>query len=275
MKNVIIRTISGIGFVLVMLACLLWSQWLFGALVIFMMIGMMSEFFTITMGDRYKVSRALAILAGVILFTLIYLVAAYQMPVKYVALSIVPVIVVMINSLYVEDKTDYAKFSNLYTGLIYIAIPLALSNLVAFRNGHFSGMLLVSFFVLIWSSDIGAYIFGMALGQKYGKKLFPSVSPKKTWIGYWGGMFFAIMAAHILNLTGMLSLPMLHSVILAIVMHVAGVYGDLFESQWKRIYGIKDSGTIIPGHGGLLDRFDSTLLAMPVGALYLSLFDLL
>lgn len=275
MKNVIIRTISGIGFVLVMLACLLWSQWLFGALVIFMMVGMMSEFFTITMGDRYKVSRALAILAGVVLFALIYLVAAYQMPVKYVALSIVPVIVVMINSLYVEDKTDYAKFSNLYTGLIYIAIPLALSNLVAFRNGHFSGMLLVSFFVLIWSSDIGAYIFGMALGQKYGKKLFPSVSPKKTWIGYWGGMFFAIMAAHILNLTGMLSLPMLHSVILAIVMHVAGVYGDLFESQWKRIYGIKDSGTIIPGHGGLLDRFDSTLLAMPVGALYLSLFDLL
>lgn len=275
MKNVTIRTISGIGFVLVMLACLLWSQWLFGALVIFMMIGMMSEFFTITMGDRYKVSRALAILAGVVLFALIYLVAAYQMPVKYVALSIVPVIVVMINSLYVEDKTDYAKFSNLYTGLIYIAVPLALSNLVAFRNGHFSGMLLVSFFVLIWSSDIGAYIFGMALGQKYGKKLFPSVSPKKTWIGYWGGMFFAIMAAHILNLTGMLSLPMLHSVILAIVMHVAGVYGDLFESQWKRIYGIKDSGTIIPGHGGLLDRFDSTLLAMPVGALYLSLFDLL
>ena len=275
MKNVTIRTISGIGFVLVMLACLLWSQWLFGALVIFMMVGMMSEFYTITMGDRYKVSRALAILAGVVLFALIYLVAAYQMPVKYMALSIVPVIVVMVNSLYVEDKTDYAKFSNLYTGLIYIAVPLALSNLVAFRNGHFSGMLLVSFFVLIWSSDIGAYIFGMALGQKYGKKLFPSVSPKKTWIGYWGGMFFAIIAAHILNLTGMLSLPMLHSVILAIVMHVAGVYGDLFESQWKRIYGIKDSGTIIPGHGGLLDRFDSTLLAMPVGALYLSLFDLL
>ena len=275
MKNVTIRTISGIGFVLVMLACLLWSQWLFGALVIFMMVGMMSEFYTITMGDRYKVSRALAILAGVVLFALIYLVAAYQMPVKYMALSIVPVIVVVVNSLYVEDKTDYAKFSNLYTGLIYIAVPLALSNLVAFRNGHFSGMLLVSFFVLIWSSDIGAYIFGMTLGQKYGKKLFPSVSPKKTWIGYWGGMFFAIMAAHILNLTGMLSLPMLHSVILAIVMHVAGVYGDLFESQWKRIYGIKDSGTIIPGHGGLLDRFDSTLMAMPVGALYLSLFDLL
>ena len=275
MKNVTIRTISGIGFVLVMLACLLWSQWLFGALVIFMMVGMMSEFYTITMGDRYKVSRALAILAGVVLFALIYLVAAYQMPVKYMALSIVPVIVVMVNCLYVEDKTDYAKFSNLYTGLIYIAVPLALSNLVAFRNGHFSGMLLVSFFVLIWSSDIGAYIFGMALGQKYGKKLFPSVSPKKTWIGYWGGMLFSILAAHILNLTGMLSLPMFHSVMLAIVMHVAGVYGDLFESQWKRINGIKDSGTIIPGHGGLLDRFDSTLLAMPVGALYLSLFDLL
>ena len=275
MKNVTIRTISGIGFVLVMLACLLWSQWLFGALVIFMMVGVMSEFYTITMGDRYKVSRALAILAGVILFSLIYLVAAYRMPVKYVALSIVPVMVVMINSLYVEDKTDYSKFSNLYTGLIYIAVPLALSNLVAFRDGHFSGMLLVSFFVLIWSSDIGAYIFGMALGQKYGKKLFPSVSPKKTWIGYWGGMLFSILAAHILNLTGMLSIPMFHSVMLAIVMHVAGVYGDLFESQWKRINGIKDSGTIIPGHGGLLDRFDSTLLAMPVGALYLSLFDLL
>ena len=275
MNNITKRTISGIGFVLVMLGCLLWNQFLFAALVIILMVGMMSEFYTITMGDRYKVSRALAILAGVVLFILIYLVAAYNAPIKYLALSIVPVLVVMINSLYVEDKTDYSKFANLYTGLIYIALPLALSNLVAFRDGHFSGMLLVSFFVLIWSSDIGAYIFGMALGQKYGKKLFPSVSPKKTWIGYWGGLCFAIVAAHILNLVGMLSLPMFHSIILAVLMHVAGVYGDLFESQWKRIYGIKDSGSIIPGHGGLLDRFDSTLMAMPIGALYLSLFDLL
>lgn len=275
MNNVAKRTVSGIGFVLVMVGCLLGGPFLFAALVVFMMCGMLAEFYHITMGERYRFSRLLAIAAGVVLFGLVFGVEAYGMPVKYVGLAIIPLFVVMVNTLFVKDKSDYGKFSNIYTGLLYIAVPLALSNLVAFRGDSYSGLLILSFFILIWSSDIGAYCFGMALGQKFGRKLFPSVSPKKTWIGYWGGMFFCVLAALVLHWVGMLNIPSVHCVVLAVVMHVAGVFGDLFESQWKRIYEIKDSGSIIPGHGGLLDRFDSTLMAMPVGAIYLSLFNLL
>ena len=88
-------------------------------------------------------------------------------------------------------------------------------------------------------------------------------------------MITAVICAVVLNLVGMLDFPVIHCVILAIIMHVAGVFGDLFESQWKRFYEVKDSGNIIPGHGGMLDRFDSTLLAMPVGVLYLVLFNLI
>ncbi|MFA6858442.1 MAG: phosphatidate cytidylyltransferase [Bacteroidales bacterium] len=270
-----LRTISGVGFIAVMLACLLLNKFLFAALIIFIMIGMMAEFYKFTMGDSYEFSRILAIVAGVVLFCLIFLAEVYAIPFAFVSLALLPVFIVMINSLYVRDKTDFGKFSNIYTGLLYIAIPLALSNLIAIQDGELNGMLLVCFFIIIWCSDVGAFVAGITLGQKYGKKLFPSISPKKSWMGFWGGLATAILASVVLNLTGMLEIPIIHSIVLAIVMDVAGVYGDLFESQWKRYYNVKDSGNLIPGHGGLLDRFDSTLFAVPVGAIYMVIMNLL
>ncbi|MFA6593133.1 MAG: phosphatidate cytidylyltransferase [Bacteroidales bacterium] len=275
MTNVTLRTISGVGFIAVMLACLLLNKFLFAALIIFIMIGMMAEFYKFTMGDSYEFSRILAIVAGVVLFCLIFLAEVYAIPFAFVSLALLPVFIVMINSLYVRDKTDFGKFSNIYTGLLYIAIPLALSNLIAIQDGELNGMLLVCFFIIIWCSDVGAFVAGITLGQKYGKKLFPSISPKKSWMGFWGGLATAILASVVLNLTGMLEIPIIHSIVLAIVMDVAGVYGDLFESQWKRYYNVKDSGNLIPGHGGLLDRFDSTLFAVPVGAIYMVIMNLL
>ena len=275
MNNLALRTISGTGFVIVMLACLLLDKFLFAALIIFMMSAMMAEFYKMTMEDDYKFSRILAICAGCILFLLLFASCAFGVPVKFVSLALIPVIIVMVNSLYVKDKTEFGKFSNIYTGFIYVAIPLSLSNLIAFHEGSFNTMLLLCFFVIIWCSDIGAYLFGCTLGQKYGKKLFPEVSPKKSWVGFWGGLFFAVLAAFILHWAGLFKFPLIHCLILAILMDVAGVYGDLFESQWKRYCGVKDSGNIIPGHGGMLDRFDSSLFAIPVGAIYLALTNLL
>lgn len=276
MNNVTVRTLSGFGFIVVMLACLLMNKFLFAGLIIFIMAGMMTEFYKLTMGTLYRFSRILAISAGVVLFILLFLVVVYRLPIRLVSLALAPVFVVMINSLYVKDRTELGKFSNIYTGLLYIAVPLALSNLIAFdRDGNLNGTLLICFFIIIWCSDIGAFLFGITLGNKFGKKLFPSISPKKSWIGFWGGMFTAVLASVVLYFTGLLVLPLVHCIILAIVMDVAGVYGDLFESQWKRYYNVKDSGNIIPGHGGLLDRFDSTLLAVPVGAIYLVVMDLL
>lgn len=275
MSNSMVRALSGTGFVLVMLACLLLSEYSFGVLFLLLMVGMMIEFYRMTMGDSYLVARIFAIAGAVSLFVLLFFNVGFGMPLKYISLVLVPIFLVMINSLYVKDKSEFGRFSNIYTALLYIAAPMALSNLIVFQHGHFSGVLLVCFFIIIWASDIGAYTFGVYLGKRFPKKLFETISPKKTWIGYWGGLFLSVVASCILYYSGFMQFPLIHCIVLAVVMHVAGVWGDLFESQWKRFYNVKDSGDVIPGHGGLLDRFDSTLMAMPIGAIYLAIFNLL
>ena len=185
-------------------------------------------------------------------------------------LAFVPVFILMINSLYVKDKSRFDKFANLYTAILYISVPWSLLNFAVFNAaGEFNGLLLLCFFCIIWGSDVGAYIFGITLGQKYGRKLFPSISPKKSWIGFWGGLFTSVGVAVVLRLAGLFNFDMIHCIAMAILLCVTGVYGDLIESQWKRHYNVKDSGNIIPGHGGLLDRFDSALIAIPIGIIYL------
>ena len=275
MNSTVKRTISGIGFLAVMLSSLLLNKFLFGAMMLFILVCMLYEFYHITMGDKYLYPRILAISGGALLFILMFIICAYGVNLRFLAVGMVPLALLMVYALFLKDKSDFGLYSHLYTGLVYIAVPLALSNLVVFRHGEFSGLLMLCFFIIIWCSDVGAYVFGITLGQKYGKKLCPSISPKKSWIGFWGGMLLAIAGAVTAKYTGLLNIPLIHSIFLAAIMHTAGVFGDLFESQWKRFYDVKDSGSIIPGHGGMLDRFDSTLLAMPIGMLYLVLFNLL
>ena len=275
MNNLTVRTLSGISFVVVMLVGLLVDKFLFAALVLFIMTVMMLEFYRMTIGGGYRTQQALAIAAAVIMFVLVFLTRAFQFPGKFISLTMVPVIILMISSLYAKDRKEFKRLSHIYTGLLYIAAPLTLVNLIAFKGGEFNAVMLLCFFVIIWCSDIGAFAVGSTLGKRFGKKLCPAISPKKSWAGFWGGLAFAILAALVLKLTGLLDLPFLHVIVMAAIMHVAGVYGDLFESQWKRACDVKDSGRIIPGHGGMLDRFDSAIFAVPAGAIYLSLFNLL
>ena len=283
MNNLVKRSISGVGFAAIMLAAFLTNKFIFGAVMLFALIVMMHEFLKMTCGNDYKYSQILSILSGVILFSLIFLYRGFGFPGRLVILSFIPVFLLMINSLYVKDKSRFNKFANLYTAILYIAVPWSLLNFAAFGpSGVFNGRLLLCFFCIIWGSDVGAYCFGMALGQKYGRKLFPSISPKKSWIGFWGGMITAVGVSVALYFTGVFPLEagkpifnLLHCVAIAVLLDVAGVYGDLIESQWKRHYDVKDSGTLIPGHGGLLDRFDSALIAIPIGIIYLVALDAL
>lgn len=276
MNNFIKRTLSGIGFVGIMLAALLTNKFVFGIVMLLSLVVMMREFLHMTCGSEYRYSQILSIFAGVTLFVLTYLFKGFNFPGRLVILAFIPVFVVMINSLYVKDKSRFDKFANLYTAILYIAVPWSVFNFAVFNgNGDFNGKLLLAFFAIVWGSDVGAYLFGITLGQKYGKKLFPSISPKKSWIGFWGGMLMAIAVAMILHYAGLMPFTLLHCVFLAVLLDVAGVYGDLIESQWKRHYNVKDSGNLIPGHGGLLDRFDSALIAIPIGVIYLVVANLL
>lgn len=274
MNNIVIRTISGIGFVALIVASLLIDKFIFAGLIIVIETLMMLEFYSMTMGRKFMLAQVLAIIAGVVLFILFFLICAYGLPLKYISLTVLPASIVMIDSLYVKDKEEFWKFSFIYTGILYISIPLALSNYIVFNHSYFNGLMLLCFFIIIWSSDVGAYVFGVSFG-KNGKKLFPSISPKKSWAGFWGGLLCSMLTAIVLGYMGFIDIPLIHCIFMAVIMDIAGVYGDLFESQWKRSFDIKDSGSIIPGHGGLLDRFDSSLMAIPAGVLYLVVFNLM
>lgn len=276
MTNFIKRTLSGIGFAAIMLAAFLTNAYVYGVVMLLSLIIMMKEFLQMTCGGSYWYSQILSILSGVTLFVLTYLFKGFNFPGRLVILSFIPVFLLMINSLYVKDKSRFDKFSNLYAVLVYIAVPWSLLNFAVFNSaGEFDGILLLSFFCIIWGTDVGAYIFGITLGQKYGKKLFPSISPKKSWIGFWGGLFTAILVAVGLHFIGMLRFDLMHCIFMGVLLCVSGVYGDLIESQWKRHHEVKDSGTLIPGHGGLLDRFDSALIAIPIGIIYLVVINVL
>lgn len=274
MNNTVIRTISGIGFVALIVASLLIDKFIFAGLIIVIETLMMLEFYSMTMGRKFMLAQVLAIVSGVVLFILFFLICAYGLPLKYISLTVLPASIVMIDSLYVKDKEEFWKFSFIYTGILYISIPLALSNYIVFNHSYFNGLMLLCFFIIIWSSDVGAYVFGVSFG-KNGKKLFPSISPKKSWAGFWGGLLCSVLTAIVLGYMGIIDIPLIHCIFMAVIMDIAGVYGDLFESQWKRSFDIKDSGSIIPGHGGLLDRFDSSLMAIPAGVLYLVVFNLM
>lgn len=276
MNNFLRRSISGVGFAAIMLAAFLTNKYIFGAVMLFSLIVMMREFLNMTCGSEYKYSQILSILSGVTLFVLTFLYKGFNFPGRLVILAFVPVFILMINSLYVKDKTRFDKFANLYTALIYIAVPWSVLNFAVFdASGTFNGMLLLCFFCIIWGSDVGAYMFGITLGQKYGKKLFPSISPKKSWIGFWGGLLTSVLVAIALKYIGFFRFDLVHCIAMAVLLCVTGVYGDLIESQWKRHYNVKDSGNIIPGHGGLLDRFDSALIAIPIGIIYLVVANVL
>ena len=275
MNNTVTRTLSGICFLAIVIGGVLLNTYLFAALITFMMVTMLYEFYRMTMGELFPRTRALAITLGCCSFLSLFFVMAFRLDIRLVGFSAILLLVLMVSTMMVKDKGEFKLFAFLYTGLMYIAVPLTLSNFVVFdQAGQFNGRPMLAFFIIIWASDVGAYCVGMLLG-KYSKKLFPSVSPKKTWAGFWGGLVFAVLAGLILVWTGLWTYPWYHAVILSIIMHVAGVFGDLFESQWKRVCDIKDSGNIIPGHGGMMDRFDSALFAIPAGVIYLVTIGLL
>ena len=274
MNNLALRTVSGTVFVAIMLCGLLVNQYIFAALIIFMMVGMMLEFYRMAMGRRHLAGQIIAIAAGVAEFGLLFSFYNWGMDIRFVALPLSLLMAVPISAVLSRDHSHMDDYAYILAGILYIAIPLTLSNIIALRNGEFSARLLLCFFILIWCSDIGAYTVGRAFGN--GKKpLAPSISPKKTWVGFAGGIGFCMIAAIAIMLFGLFDYPWYHCLALAVIMDIGGVCGDLFESLWKRHFGVKDSGSIIPGHGGLLDRFDSTLIAMPLGAIYLSATGLL
>lgn len=275
MNTTVKRSLSGIVFLAVMVGFLLAGRYWFISLFAFILAQMLREFYEMTLGPKHKAVQLLSMLMALVGFAVVA-VATGPSPLPRWTISILIPFVVFLMILMLFDHQDFKEYAYIFTGLLYIGLPLALSPyVVSTDGGGYSGLLMLAFFCIIWASDVGAYCFGMLLGQKvWPAKMCPDISPKKSWVGFVGGLVTALLAAYILEKTGMLPDAPVHVLVMAALMHVAGVCGDLFESLWKRQFGLKDSGNLIPGHGGLMDRFDSALFAIPIGFVYLLLIGL-
>lgn len=175
--------------------------------------------------------------------------------------------------LYSRSTTPIRNISLSLMGMVYIGIPLGCMLFIPFMR--FSAMPLLAIFIMIWLNDTGAFLVGSMLGKH---RLFERISPKKSWEGFIGGLIFNLVFSLVIALTCpkyfALDIGTGFWIGLGLLVTVAATYGDLFESLLKRNLHIKDSGNIIPGHGGILDRIDSLLFVMPASMLYILLFEL-
>ena len=270
MKNLLVRSLTGIVFVAVMLAGLFLGEFTYGILFLAILLGMLYEFFSITGSLGFKPHRFIASLTGALTFILSFLIASERISPLWF-FSIFPfILITFVNELFANKKHPLQNIAISLSALIYAALPVSLSNYLVFSkfHGHYSATLFLALLIIIWVYDSGAYLFGVSFGKH---RLFERISPKKSWEGAIGGTFLALVASAIIA-HYITQISLTHWLILAFLIVVAATLGDLTESMIKRQFGVKDSGSIFPGHGGILDRFDSLLFAIPVFVCYLEVF---
>lgn len=222
------------------------------------------------------INRFISTAAGVYLFLAVAGLCADIVSSAAFIPYLLTIVYLFISELYIQNKSATNDWAYTMLGQMYVALPLSTINALAFQLDPESGVvsycwiLPMSVFIFLWTNDTGAYCTGSLLGKH---KLFPRVSPGKSWEGSIGGGVLVVVASVIVaycsEANSLSSLTMLQWVGLGLVVVFFGTWGDLVESLFKRTVGIKDSGNMLPGHGGMLDRFDSSLMAIPAAVIYL------
>ena len=282
MKNFIVRTITGILFVAVVVTCFLDPRAM--VLLFSIVTGLTIWEFTglVNQREHITVNRFISTVAGVyFFFAMAYFCSdVYGGSAKSVVFIpyLVTILYLLVAELYGKQPDPINNWAYTMLSQIYIALPFSLINALAFTatpDGRvvFNTILPLSVFVFLWMNDTGAYCVGSLIGKH---KLFPRVSPGKSWEGSIGGTVVVLLVAYAIHYflldpdhTGQAILPLAEWLGLSLTIVVFGTWGDLVESLFKRTLGVKDSGNILPGHGGMLDRFDSSLLAIPAAVVYL------
>ena len=276
MSNFWTRTLAGTVFLVVMVFGLIWDRTLFGALFAVVLWIALQEFYRMALGTRFLFQQKLGLVAGAAAFLLVASHCFYGWDLRWLVLALIPLLLIPVTAIFLPSREGSGDLTYIYAGLLYIALPVSLSPLIVMDGEVFDGWLLLSLFILIWVSDVGAYCVGSLFGRRPdARKLAPSISPNKSWWGFWGGLGFCVAAAVGLHYLTWLPYGLVHCIVVGLIIAVGGTCGDLFESMWKRHFGVKDSGRCIPGHGGMLDRFDSSLVAIPMACIYLTLIELI
>ena len=270
LKDIYIRTITGIFFLVAVIGSILVHHLAFFAL-LFGFCGLaMNEFILIRAKGTSRKSAIPYYVFGLLNYTIIGLIGLGYLDIRFAFLILLTFPLLMVFELFNRFEDSWKRIGSFFSGWLYISIPFGLMNalyLTRFSESYFSG-LLIGLFVIIWSSDVFAYLVGSAFGKH---RLFQRISPGKSWEGSVGGLIFALLAAYVLSLFYQ-QISLVNWMVIALITVVTGTLGDLTESMLKREAGVKDSGILLPGHGGVLDRFDATIFAVPFVFVYVNLF---
>ena len=270
MNNFTQRAITGLSFAFIMAAAILFSPWSFIA--IFFLISTLGliEFYRLMKSDQTEPQEVTGVVIAQSLFLLLTYLLWNKNGFEWMLVSIPLVALIFIIELYRKKTHPFQNIAVTLMGIIYLSLPMTLIVKIAFGftpddEVPYHGQIIMGCILLVWASDTGAYM----IGSKFGKhRLFERISPKKSWEGFFGGMLTAMLAAWLIS-NWFVDLDLKQWMILAVIIVITGTLGDLVESMLKRSIGVKDSGNILPGHGGILDRFDALLISIPFVFFYL------
>ncbi len=272
LNNFVSRSITGILFVAFIVGSIILNKYIFSSLFFIITILGLLEFYKLAEKDNIKPQKLTGIIISCVLYISNLLLSENLIENKIFLINIPLLFLIFVAELYRKEKNPFTNIAYTLLGIIYVALPLSLLNYFfnpKFIAGDTHINIILGFFLLVWINDTAAYIFG----SKFGKhKLFERISPKKTWEGFISGIIISFILTYIISLY-FLEFCLIQWLIIDFIIIVAGIFGDLTESLFKRERNCKDSGKILPGHGGILDRFDSVLLATPFVFAYIMLIS--
>ena len=261
-----ITSVVGAG---VILTALVYSDWTYFLIFALILGASQMEFYKLSGLDGMLPLKSFGTMLGLLIFALTFMVEKERLPHEYLYLIFPLVSLTFFIKLYKKtDKKPFTGVAYTYLGIFYVAVPFSLLNLAVFSvDAVYHYEILVGCILILWASDTGAYFAGTRFGKT---KLFERVSPKKSWEGFIGGAFSALIVAFVISNYFLVLEDWKWLVIAGII--IAGTYGDLIESLFKRSIEIKDSGSVLPGHGGFMDRFDGLLLSAPFITAFLKIW---
>jgi len=268
MNNFLQRILTGILFVIVVAGGIIYHPFAYFVVFFLVVIAGIYELNNMLTKVDVKINFLTSLSLGVFIYLAVFLVNSgiSQSSIYYLIIPLVSLI--FISELFNPQSKPLSNIGSSLLGAVYLGASFAMMHVLGFQDGVYNYKLPLSVFILVWVNDSGAYVSGISIGKH---KFFERISPKKTWEGTIGGFVFTLIGAYIISLYWT-ELNSTQWIIFGGIISVMAALGDLVESMFKRHIGIKDSGNILPGHGGILDRFDAVIFALPMAVFYIKFF---